>query len=91
MGGFAGFKDGKDKGVLPDSGEVRVVEGKVEEGSEEEETIRTEVFEMEVREVVCAESGGAFREFDGVGGVGGGWEVGGGRKATPIPPGIHPS
>ena len=49
-----------------------MVEGKVEEGSEEEETVRTEVFEMEVREVVWAESGGAFREFDGVGGVGDG-------------------
>ena len=72
MGGFAGFKDGKDKGVLPDSGEVRVVEGKVEEGSEEEETVRTEVFEMEVREVVRAESGGAFRQSNGVDGVGDG-------------------
>ena len=79
MGRFVRFEDREDKGMLPDSREVSVVEGKVEEGGEEEETVGAKVLEMEVREVVGTESGGVLREFDGVGGVGGGegGEVGG--------------
>ena len=72
MGRFVRFEDREDKGVFPNSGEVSVVKGKVEEGGEEEETVGAKVFEMEVREVVGTESGGVFREFDGVGGVGDG-------------------
>ena len=46
MGRFTGFKDGKDKGMLPDSGEVGLVKGKVEEGGKEKETVGTKVFEV---------------------------------------------
>ena len=79
MGRFVRFEDREDKGVFPDSREVSVVKGKVEEGGEEEETVGAKVLEMEAREVVGTESGGVLREFDAVGGVGGGErsEVGG--------------
>ena len=79
MGRFTWFKDGKDKGMFPNSGEVGMVKGKVEEGGKEKETVGAKVFEVESREVVRAKGGGVFGEFDSVSGVRGG-EGGEGRR-----------
>ena len=69
MRGFTGFEDGKDKGVFPDSGKVRVVEGEIEEGGEVGKGFGTEVFKMEIGEVIRAEGRGVFKEFDSVRGL----------------------
>ena len=60
MGRFTWFKDGKDKGMFPDSGKVSVGNRKVEEGGKIGDSKGAKVFEVEVSEAVRTKRRGAL-------------------------------